>query len=280
MKSLDSKFKININILNKVIIVICTITLLYSLTNIGMIYYDHIRNKMLITDIQKLFYNEQQFNQKTFQEKSFDELIRSITLKESDDTSTIDPITPQIPLEKYNSLLEINEDVVGWINIPSTKIDYPILQSTDNLYYLDKTINLEKNAAGSIFMDYRNTGDAQDKHTILYGHHMRDGTMFKGLTKYVNEDFFSNQSIIQFDTLYEEQRWEIFSVYVTGVDFDYLKTSFNTPDEYTTFLTTIQEKSLFSSNVVLTERDQLLTLSTCTYDYDNARLVVHAKKVE
>lgn len=281
MKVPNSKIKLNKDLLNKAIIVICIITLIYSLSKIGIIYYDSFRNKNLITGIQGMFYNQQQFKAKTFRETSFDKVLRSIVLNESESTSTdINNLIKQETLMKYDQLLEINEDVVGWIKVPNTKIDYPVMQSSDNLYYLDKTINLEKNRAGSIFMDFRNGGDGEDKHTILYGHHMRDGTMFKGLIKYENEDFFNNQSIIQFDTLFEEQKWEVFSAYVTGVGFDYLKTNFNTPDEYKTFLTTIQEKSLFPSDVVLTENDQILTLSTCTYDYSEARLVVHAKKIE
>ena len=281
MKIPNFKIKINKNFVNKAIIVICVITLIYSLSNIGIIYYDSYRNKNLITDIQGMFYNEQQFKDKTFQNTSFDEVLRSIVLNESDiPNNEIDNVINKDSLSKYEQLLEINKDVVGWINVPNTKIDYPIMQSYDNLYYLDKTINLEKNRAGSIFMDFRNSGDGQDKHTIIYGHHMRDGTMFKGLIKYENEDFFNNQNIIQVDTLFEEQKWEVFCAYVTGIDFDYLRTHFNTPDEYTTFLTMIQEKSLFPSDVVLTENDQILTLSTCTYDYNEARLVVHAKKIQ
>lgn len=281
MKVPNSKIKLNKDLLNKAIIVICIITLIYSLSKIGIIYYDSFRNKNLITGIQGMFYNQQQFKAKTFRETSFDKVLRSIVLNESESTSTdINNLIKQETLMKYDQLLEINEDIVGWIKVPNTKIDYPVMQSSDNLYYLDKAINLEKNRAGSIFMDFRNGGDGEDKHTILYGHHMRDGTMFKGLIKYENEDFFNNQSIIQFDTLFEEQKWEVFSAYVTGVGFDYLKTNFNTPDEYKTFLTTIQEKSLFPSDVVLTENDQILTLSTCTYDYSEARLVVHAKKIE
>jgi len=177
-------------------------------------------------------------------------------------------------------LLEINRDVVGWIKIPDTSIDYPVLQADDNEYYLDKDIYRNKNKAGSIFMDYRVKLDGSDKHIIIYGHHMRDGTMFKDLMKYKDRDFFYNNNIIQFDTLYREMEWEVFSVYVTEASFNYIKTQFNTPSEYEHFLTTIKNKSLFPAEVVLTANDEILTLSTCTYEYDDARFVVHARRVK
>jgi sortase B len=104
--------------------------------------------------------------------------------------------------------------------------------------------------------------------------------MFKDLIKYKNKDFFYTNNIIQFDTLYEEIKWEVFSVYITGTDFNYIKTHFNTPAEYENFLIAIKNKSLFPTDVELTADDQILTLSTCTYEYNDARFVVHARRVQ
>jgi sortase B len=233
-----------------------------------------------LTEIQRIFYNQQQFQQETLTETNFDQLLRRIILNENVSTNSNVEDTTQNILPKYQPLLEINEDVVGWIKIPNTSIDYPVLQANDNEYYLNRDIYRKKNRAGSIFMDYRIKLDGRDKHIILYGHHMRDGTMFKDLIKYKNKDFFYKNNVIQFDTLYEEIKWEVFSVYITGTDFNYIKTRFNTPAEYENFLTTIKNKSLFPTDVVLTANDQILTLSTCTYEYDDARFVVHARRVK
>jgi sortase B len=231
--------------------------------------------------IQRIFYDQQQqFQQKPFQETSFEELLRHIIFNEEISTNSNMKSEIWNILPKYRPLLEINEDVVGWIKIPNTSIDYPVLQADDNEYYLNRNIYREKNRAGSIFMDYRIKLDSKDRHIIIYGHHMRDGTMFKDLIKYKNKDFFYTNNIIQFDTLYEEIKWEVFSVYITGTDFNYIKTHFNTPAEYENFLIAIKNKSLFPTDVELTADDQILTLSTCTYEYNDARFVVHARRVQ
>lgn len=179
--------------------------------------------------------------------------------------------------EKFLELLKVNKDVVGWIKVPDTVIDYPVMQSTDNKYYLEHDINGKKLKSGSIFMDYRNTPAGENWNTILYGHHMKNGTMFKDLMKYKKKDFFKKNRVISFDTLYGNSRWEIFSVYITDIYFDYIQTRFETTEEYLGFLNRITNKSLYKSDVKLGENDKILTLSTCTYEFDNARLAIHAR---
>jgi sortase B len=182
-------------------------------------------------------------------------------------------------MERYKSLLEINSDLVGWITVPNTVINYPVVQSGDNNYYLRRDFNGNRANAGTIFMDYRCDARCRGKHIILYGHHMRNGSMFKDLVKYKREDFFQKNGYIRFDTLYEEIEWEVFSVYITEVDFPYGQTAFDSDEEYITFLEGIKGRSMFEKDIELTEEAQILTLSTCTYEYDNARLVVHARRV-
>ncbi|NCC47627.1 MAG: sortase, partial [Clostridia bacterium] len=91
---------------------------------------------------------------------------------------------------QFRELLEINDDVIGWIIIPGTMIDYPVVQGDDNKWYLDHDLYGEEDKAGTVFMDYRMTLDGKDRHQILYGHHLRQGTMFTDLMKYKNADFF------------------------------------------------------------------------------------------
>lgn len=182
-------------------------------------------------------------------------------------------------LDKFKPLLEINDEIVGWINIKDTNIDYPVVQGEDNKFYLDHNVKKEKSKAGSIFMDYRNNGDDRDKNTILYGHHMKDGTMFKDLMGYKDPNFLKDHLIISFSTLYKKNLWEIFSVYVTDIEFDYIKTDFHTDEEYHKFLEEITEKSLFNTNIQPTIEDKIITLSTCSYEFDNGRFVVHGRKI-
>ena len=179
---------------------------------------------------------------------------------------------------RYASLLPINEDLVGWITIPGTAIAYPVVKTDNNDFYLAHNVHKEPARGGSIFMDFRNTGTAEDLHTILYGHNMKDGSMFRDLMRYKKKDYFDKHPVVEFNTLYAEMKWEIFSVYVTSGDFYYLETYFPTVDDYGYFLESIQKRSLFKREQEVTVKDRILTLSTCSYESDDARFVVHAKR--
>lgn len=183
-------------------------------------------------------------------------------------------------LLRFQDLYGENNDLAGWIRISGTVIDYPVLQFVDNAYYLNRDFYGKTSKAGSIFMDYRNLGDGSDFNTILYGHHMADGSMFKDLMNYKKEDFFHKNGIIEFDVLNKEYEWEIFSAYVTDVEFYYIDTNFPTQDKKLEFIDSIRDRSLFDSDLHVGAEDHILTLSTCTYEFDNARLVVHAKRLD
>ncbi|MDD3866199.1 MAG: class B sortase [Eubacteriales bacterium] len=180
---------------------------------------------------------------------------------------------------QFRELLEINDDVIGWIIIPGTMIDYPVVQGDDNKWYLDHDLYGEEDKAGTVFMDYRMTLDGKDRHQILYGHHLRQGTMFTDLMKYKNADFFQKNRRIILDRLDGREVWEIFSVYVTSVDFYYIETRFSDDQAWLDFIKTIQDRSMHDTSVELSAGDQVLTLSTCTYEFDNARFAVHARRV-
>ncbi len=181
--------------------------------------------------------------------------------------------------DKFKRLLEINEDVVGWVRIKNTKVDYPVLHAADNDYYLYRNINKRKSSAGSIFMDFRNDITKENRHTIIYGHNMRDGSMFADLLYYESRWNFENKNIIEFETLYGSTKWKIFSAYLTDTDFYYIETNFETDEVYLSFLETLKEKSLHASGVSLSADDRILTLSTCSYSFNDARFVVHAKLI-
>jgi sortase B len=218
------------------------------------------------------FYDSYQNN------KTYEEIREDFITQEEEEEVEVEEDKPII-MNKFHRLLEINNDVIGWIKIPGTKIDYPVVKTDNNDFYLEHDINQKKSKAGTIFMDFRNQGDGTDKHTILYGHHMRDGSMFTELMKFKQKEFIGENMTILFDTLYEEITFEIFSVYVTGTDFYYIETSFSSDGEYLDFLKIIQEKSMFERDLTLKAEDQILTLSTCTYEFDNARFVVHARRI-
>lgn len=178
---------------------------------------------------------------------------------------------------RYEPLLAINSDIVGWIRIHGTNIDYPVLQAEDNHYYLRRNYKHENNIAGSIFMDYRNALDGKDRNIIVYGHRMKNGSMFADLELFLDENFFRSDREILFETLDEQYEVEIFSVYQTTTEFNYIRTSFSDGEDYVNFLESLKQRSIHQPDVELTEETAILTLSTCDYqlDRDRGRLVVH-----
>lgn len=226
---------------------------IYSLIDIGLDYHN---NRKLLAEVQQLY--EQQ----------------EIEIPD-------DGRSDSIMRDQFHALHEINNDIVGWITIEDTIIDYPIVQTTDNEYYLNQNYREEKSRAGSIFMDYRNNLYTENENIILYGHRMKDETMFSQLTKYENKDFFDTHKYVYFDTLFGSYNAEVFAVYYTTTDFDYIQTEFNSKEEYKQLLDEIKVKSFFESDIEVNENEQIITLSTCDYtlDPDEGRFVVHAKVV-
>lgn len=181
--------------------------------------------------------------------------------------------------ERILDLSYINENYCGWITIENTNIDYPILQGENNEYYLHKDINNEYLSSGSIFLDYRNNCFS-DKNTIIYGHNMKNSTMFSQLGYFKEENFFDKNKYIEIISPQGETlRYEIFSVYTTNTNDNYLKTSFYSEEDYKEFLDGICNKSLFPSSTEVLVEDKIITLSTCSYEYEDARTVVHGKLI-
>ncbi|WP_213510806.1 class B sortase [Paenibacillus macerans] len=183
---------------------------------------------------------------------------------------------------KFHGLLALNADTAGWIEIKDTNISYPVVQGEDNDYYLKHDFKGERSKAGSIFMDFRNQlGEAPDKNIVLYGHRMKDGTMFAGLRDYLERDFFDEHRVFRFETLYEEYEVEVFAVYRTTTSFNYIRTSFADDREFLNFVDEIKERSIYKTDADIGENDVILTLSTCDYllDAEEGRLVLQGKLI-
>lgn len=179
----------------------------------------------------------------------------------------------------FGKLIEQNNDTIGWLKVNGTEIEYPVVRSADNNDYLTHNFNKEYNSAGWIFSDYRNKIDGTDKNIIIYGHNIRDGSMFGTLKNILTEDWYNNEENrrIIFFTESEKNIYEVFSVYKIEKEEYYIQTSF-TQDSYKQFLNTIKNRSIKDFNVNITEEDNILTLSTC--DNNNKyRVVLHAKKI-
>ena len=184
----------------------------------------------------------------------------------------------KIRVEKEEeNLYDKYEDYRGWIKIDNTNINYPIVQGKDNSFYLDKDINKNYLSSGSIFMNYLNHG-FNDENTVLFGHHMRNKTMFAQLKKYKEKEFFYGDNDIVIEVENDKVlKYKVFSAYVTDSKDNYIKTNFDDKDQYKEFLEDIKNKSQYKSDIDVNENDKIITLSTCSYEFNDARIVVHGK---
>ena len=184
----------------------------------------------------------------------------------------------KIRVEKEEeNLYDKYEDYRGWIKIDNTNINYPIVQGKDNSFYLDKDINKNYLSSGSIFMNYLNHG-FNDENTVLFGHHMRNKTMFAQLKKYKEKEFFYGNNDIVIEVENDKVlKYKVFSAYVTDSKDNYIKTNFDDKDQYKEFLEDIKNKSQYKLDIDVNENDKIITLSTCSYEFNDARMVVHGK---
>lgn len=190
-------------------------------------------------------------------------------------------------LKKYEGLYQKNHKIVGWIKIEDTNIDYPVMQTVNNEYYLDHNFNQEYDKNGSIFMDKDCDAAFGNDNIILYGHHMKSGNMFGNLNRYAKESYYKEHPLIQFDTIYEEGTYEVMYVFRSHIYseeeivFKYYRfIDATSEDEFYSNLDEMSEMSLYDTGVTATYGDRLLTLSTCDNSENNGRFVVVAKKIK
>lgn len=189
-------------------------------------------------------------------------------------------------LPQYRKLHTQNSDLVGWISIEGTDIDYPVVQANDNELYLKRTFDGNENAHGCIFADASCSVTKPSDNIILYGHHMKDGSMFAMLDQYKKESFWLEHPVICFDTLYRQGSYEVMAVFVESVntggtaEFRYYDfTDAANEKEFQDFVHGCIERSIYTTGAWAEPGDELLTLSTCEYTKNNGRMVVVAKKI-
>lgn len=185
---------------------------------------------------------------------------------------TREPVT--YPEVDFDALLAVNEDVVGWVYIEDTKISYPVLQGEDNRYYVSTMIDGRYNGAGSIFMDYHNAPDFSDRHTILYGHNMQNGTMFAGLSEYRDQEYYDAHPSGLIVTPEKQFRFEIVSAYVASLADPAWQLEFVDDADALSWLDDAMDRSPFVSHYQPKAGDKIITLSTCSYEFNDARFVL------
>ena len=205
-----------------------------------------------------------------------------VETKPAEDTKPDETLEQTEPVEvepitvDFTSLLEQNSDIVGWIYCPDTPINYPVVQAEDNDRYLRRDLNGKYLVSGTVFVDYRNGEIGEDENYIVYGHNMKDGSMFSSLAKYKEQSHYDEHPVLYFLTPSGDYKIELYAGIVVKRDaLIYVPN----PDEaeFAEFLRNAKERSTFKSNVEMTENKTLITLSTCSYEYDHARYIVIGK---
>lgn len=190
----------------------------------------------------------------------------------NDDTTPKDNRNPIIV-----ALKELNDETVGWLNVPGTNIDYPVVKAKDNAYYLRHNFKKEKDYNGWVFMNYLNSAEMLDKNTIIFAHNRYySNIMFGTLNKVGKKTWYQNikNNLITYSDINKEMKWEVFAAYTVPVTDDYLETNFSTDEDFNNFIKMIRSRSVISSDLEIKNTDKILTLSTCA-DI-NTRFVVHA----
>ena len=237
-------------IFNLIVYMILLFILIYSGIKIYKWYKDKTSNKEIVEQIKEIVANEDK--------------------NEYKEEYTID----------FNKLKEQNKETVAWIKVNNTNIEYPVVKADNNNFYLNHSFDKSENLAGWIFADYRNKFDNTDKNIIIYGHNMRDGSMFGSLKNILNSDWYENEENTNI-TLYTENEkciYKVFSIYKIESEDYYIKTEFSNDNEFEQFVNTIKNRSIKKFDIDVSKEDNILTLSTCANN-NRYRIVLHAKKM-
>ena len=256
LKKENNKIKVIITLISFIIFICCILYLIYS-------QYSKNKDKENIKEIQE-------YKNVSTEEISNEEI----------------PIKTDM-MVKVEELQKINTDVKGWIKIENTIIDYPILQGTDNSYYLTHNYKKEENKYGSIFVKDKCNFNDVNSNLIIYGHNMKDDEMFNSLLKYENKKFYDEHKIINITTESEERKYEIVAVMKSRVFYKdeknvfryYNYLNFENENKYAEYINNVKKEQLYETGINANYGEQLITLITCEYSQENGRMVVVAKKI-
>lgn len=199
---------------------------------------------------------------------------------------TVGPTEPP-QMNKYKEIYDRNPHTVGWIKIPDTKVDYPVLQTSveNENYYIDHDFYGNSSAFGSIYAREQCDINLPSDNITIYGHHMKDGSMFAGLMAYQQKEYWEQHPMVFFDTLYEYHTYKIFAVFKTsanlGQGFSYHQfVDAASADEFNDFVSNCKSLSFYDTGITPVWGDKMICLSTCEYTLDNGRLVVCAVRID
>ena len=254
--------------IRKFLIAFFTVLLVYSLVALTKNYFQDYTENQQIKELAEIRYKEN-----------------------TNDERTTKPVSTKIQkptmLPEFQELYRQNSDIIGWLKIDGTRIDYPIMQNQQNAqYYLNHGFDRKKNKNGLPFLDEHSQIDGSAI-LLIHGHHMKSGSMFADLEKYKKESYYKEHTTFQFSSLYEQEEYEIVAVILSQVYnqmedvFKYYRIKqITTPEAFGSYIQNIKQLALYDTNVTAQYGDKLIVLSTCEYSTDNGRLAVVARKRE
>ena len=260
------------NVILTIILLLSITAFIYSLKNFINWNKDNIKSEQIINEINDLNVVTETNNEETT------EIINS----EEEKPKSIywSYIKMNLINVDFKELKERNNDTVAWIQVGGTNINYPVVQTKDNSYYLTHSFDKKYTDAGWVFMDYRNDSNNFGKNTIIYAHARKDRTMFGSLKNILTNDWYKdkNNHIIKLSTETENTLWQVFSVYHINTETYYITTSFKSDNDYKDFIKTIKNRTALYFNTNVTEKDKILNLSTCYTK--KQKVVLHAKLIK
>jgi len=255
----------------KLIIALASIVAVASFGYFGVYYFFSTRTNVEYEELASLKGSE-------VLSDNFSEADRLLVHRTSSDVPDI--------LDEYKTLYAKNKKLIGWLKIDDTNIDYPVMQTSNNEYYLDHNYNQEYDKNGSLFLDRDCSIYPRSTNLIIYGHHMKSGNMFGNLQKYAKESYGKEHAIIQFDTIYEKAAYQVMYVFRSQVYnndeavFKYYQfIEANSENEFSYYMEEMSKISLYDTGVTASYGDSLITLSTCDNSQTDGRFVVVAKKI-
>lgn len=194
----------------------------------------------------------------------------------TDETEQAPKETAPISVD-FEALMRENADIIGWLYCENTPINYPVVQTKDNDYYLRRDLHGYYLKTGTLFADYRCPAVGIGQNHIIYGHNMKNASMFGTLINYKDQEYYGAHPVLYYLTPDNDYKIELFSGFTANADSDIYRTAFGGTEEFEAFLRELIAKSTFTSDIAVTGEDHIVMLSTCSYEFNNARYVVFGK---
>ena len=257
-----------------------SIFIFFLIVMIGIMIYSIIKIIFWTQDNKKTSEITDEINEKITVTTSNEEVIDIVNEEVEEDDPIWNYDSSLVKNVDYKALYDINNEIIGWIIVNNTKVNYPVVKHNDNNFYLNHSFDKKYNNAGWVFMDYRNNISDIDKNTIIYAHGRIDNSMFGSLRKTLNSNWYNNPDnyIINFSTENYNSLWQIFSLYKLPTTSDYLQINFSDDDLYLEWLNVLKDRSIYDFKTNISSENKIITLSTC-YN-DDEKLVIHAKLIK